>query len=94
MTLLLNAKMPVQTFSNIVSSVTNNVSPKKQEENDSTTIKINQWSTIAEIQKERDSAKDNRMENCVITIEAAIKAQRTRKKAETLTSHVRTPYKH
>lgn len=77
MTLILNAKLPSQTFSNLISSVINNVSSKQRTDNSNTAIRTNRLTKIAEILKEDKPADKQSAQECAATIEAAIEAQRT-----------------
>lgn len=77
MTLILNAKLPSHTFSNLISCVINNVSSKQRTDNSNTAIRTNRLTKIAEILKEDKPADKQSAHECAATIEAAIEAQHT-----------------
>lgn len=75
MTLILNAKLPAQTFSNLLSSIINNVSSKKRETSRSVSVQSDRLEKIAELMKQGSKANEENVKECIVTVEAAINAQ-------------------
>lgn len=74
MTLILNAKLPTQTFSNLISSIINTVSAKKGSDNGKTAIKTDRLKTIINLLNSTEGTSEECTRDCVATAEAAMAA--------------------
>lgn len=87
-TLILNAKLPARTFSNLISSIIQNIRAKKSDCNNSTEIWIGRLKPFAGNFKTAKSVDESRRNEGVATTESAITAQKshTDREDETYTS--------
>lgn len=81
-TLILNAKIPSTTFSNIVSTVINNFSAKKGNDNRNTAIRTDCLIKLFEILTPNKTVPESSVAECVNTVKAAIAAEFQRRLKE------------